>query len=399
MLASVAASAQNTVMTEMKNADNAKTYSGVVEQLGRNVLFSLPQLKVTAIVPTDNAMSTYEMPASYVQNNRLGYIIDNLTIKSGLEQGKKYYKTKGNSYIRIEQNGGGYVAYNSADSKGVSLQAKETDNGTVLYADELIGPIMKSVVSTLDEIESFSEFTKVIAASGFHTLFDPVSKYYSADSKGCMMAARGRGGIGAEDTESMYKLLYIVDDYNYTLYVPTNEAMKQAYAAGLPTPEMYYKALEEDLDAGIEPYYDSNSKAAMIQEVLRNFVKYHLQDNAIFVDKGFESGSYKTAKYKLVQASTAGKYKIGTPYALKVEVSPSAMTVTDAMGNTRKVLSDDKLRNIMANDIWYDTNPSNGLKNAKIVKSGFVAIQGIDGPLYYDTSEQFEYKYYPTVTE
>ena len=79
------------------------------------------------------------------------------------------------------------------------------------------------------------------------------------------------------------KANYLLDGYHYTIYAPTNEAMQQAYAVGLPTPQDLKAA--EKADAETE-----GTKSNELREVMLNFVKYHIQDNAIFIDNGFESG-------------------------------------------------------------------------------------------------------------
>lgn len=453
MLMGMAASAQNTVMNELENSADAKTFLNVVQNLNGNVYLGFPELTVTAIIPTDKAMMemvdvvpstdkkymwSYNLDASksaykqlsasiyectqnengeYVKasetiaqqvasgfsnsaiKNRMNELFKNSLIKGKLQSGKKYYETMGNTFVRIEQNGGSYEAYGSAQAnanKGVTLSAKETDNGTILYADKPLLTAYNNVSKVLSQHEEFSEFLSVLKCCETLTYTDPIRKYYAAqmDHHANMMNNKFRGVVGAEDTESNVKSLYLVDNYNYTIYAPTNDAMKMAYKAGLPSPDDVEKAMEEDEAAGIDSYYDLNSKTAKLKEVLLNFVKYHVQEKSIFVDNGFESGSYSTAKFRYIEGSD-GKYTIGNPYRLKVDVSSSAIKVTDAMGNTRNVITNGNCYNLMANEYWYSGSSSSSTTYTEIVKSGFAVIHAIDGPLFYNTSEQFTYKYCP----
>jgi hypothetical protein len=208
-----------------------------------------------------------------------------------------------------------------------------------------------------------------------------------------------------------------------------------------------------DIDAS-----SPESNAGKILEVMLDFVKYHIQDNSLYIDEGFQSGEYETGKtemiaavnvyenldqieyiegtdsvrlagnatYKLAQKFDdgtityyTGEYTPGRPYKLKVNVSANGMTVTDCRngydqqshvalgGNTAKVKMEEGLYNLMAREYWYDggskiSNPW----GAQINNSSAVVIHAIDAPLIfadgssYDSNgapvpTQFEYKYKP----
>ena len=89
-----------------------------------------------------------------------------------------------------------------------------------------------------------------------------------------------------------------------------------------------------------------------------------------------------------------GTYSPGRPYKLEVTVTPSGISVKDRMGNTRHVVTSDGVYNLMAREYWSEggkvtTNPYTTVLN----NSSFVAIHAIDGPLYFDTPNQFKYEY------
>ena len=79
----------------------------------------------------------------------------------------------------------------------------------------------------------------------------------------------------------------------------------------------------------------------------------------------------------------------GSPYRINVtSVSPTAMTVRDAMGNTRNIITSGGLFNMQAREYWLkgtNVNSANSLEN-----SSTVVVHAIDGPLLYD-AEQFIY--------
>ena len=201
--------------------------------------------------------------------------------------------------------------------------------------------------------------------------------------------------------------------------------MQKAYALGLPTVSQLEQAENEDGENDI--WYDNpDSKAARIKEVMLNFVKYHIQDDAVFVENGFKSGYYDSGKLSVIKAVVQnedtgelewnGKYMPGRPYKLYVNVSSSAMTVTDCRngyddygtslgGVTASVVTTPGLYNLVANEIWVQskyivTSPY----TCTIASSSFVVIHAVDSPLIYSNGQhgnltQFEYQYYPQYNE
>ena len=201
--------------------------------------------------------------------------------------------------------------------------------------------------------------------------------------------------------------------------------MQKAYALGLPTVSQLEQAENEDGENDI--WYDNpDSKAARIKEVMLNFVKYHIQDDAVFVDNGFKSGYYDSGKLSVIKAVVQnedtgelewnGKYMPGRPYKLNVNVSSSAMTVTHCRngyddygtslgGVTANVVTTPGLYNLVANEIWVQskyivTSPY----TCTIASSSFVVIHAVDSPLIYSNGQhgnltQFEYQYYPQYNE
>ena len=172
------------------------------------------------------------------------------------------------------------------------------------------------------------------------------------------------------------------------------------------------------------------SRADSIKEVMLDFVKYHIQDNAIFVDVD-TAGVFETGKTELIKAtqvdettgeeSWGGKYSPGRPYKLDVKVEGGQMYVTDCRngysgekalgGNQTKVVIKDGAYNLMAREYWLEssgaiTNPN----NVRLNNSSFVVIHAIEDPLifadgkHYDSkgneiATQFTYTYKPLTSE
>ena len=139
-----------------------------------------------------------------------------------------------------------------------------------------------------------------------------------------------------------------------------------------------------------------------MNDVVNNFVNYHIQDNSVFIDgeayndKLFETACLDTISKRFV--------KVRTSY----DQSTRVMTVKDAMGNVRTV--DAACNNIMARQYYFSANTDEtyGNKDGKapklenhakkqeatqIYSSAFAVIHQIDEPLqssatcYYDPAE------------
>jgi len=321
--------------------------------------------------------------------------------------GKKFYKTRGNSYVKIEGNGGSYRIYNPVTDKYISATAYNVYNGLMLEVEDPIIPNYKSVAQRLAEKPEFSDFLWAMENSGALSKFNVKDSWIACDQAyGNMLNIKDRGMIGSEDVTSNTKVTYLLDGYHYTIYAPTNAAMQMAFNAGLPDAEDLANAELLDYNEGktgtIESHVDS------IREVLLDFVKYHIQDDAVFIDNGSESGQYDSGKNTLIPATDIietpgtgatetvenGYYLPGAPYKLNVNVSSTGLTVTDAMGNTRNVVRTDGMYNIMAQEYWSEgTNSSANPYSVSLDNSSFVVIHAIDGPLLYDSPNQFKYEY------
>jgi len=341
---------------------------------------------------------------NYIIKNRLQFILDGSIIMEGYRPDKHYYKTRGNSFLRIEQQGDSYLVSGSQYGAPVKATAQETMNGLLLVVDDPILPNRKSVAMTLAEHPEFSEFLGILQACGAVNTRNNKDKWMAVDQQyGNLFNLKQGGTVGAEDVSStQMKATYLLDGYHYTIYAPTNAAMQQAYAAGLPTLADLEAAYELD-DAAYEQGLTS-TKAAEIREVMLNFVKYHIQDNAVFVDDGSESGRYFTAKNRYVESKeydeesgqmvATGIYRAARPYSLTVQTSSAGMTVTDSKGNVRRVDTANGLYNLMANEYWTDGLSSARPYQTTINNSSFAVIHAIDGPLLY-SDKQFTYEQVP----
>ncbi len=350
--------------------------------------------------------------------DRLEEILDNLIITQEYTPGKEYYKTKGNTFVRIKPSSSAsgldvaatyQYQYNEPIVVNDNSESKyNKQNGTTLVVDKMPMGGPASVAQMLSLVPDFSEFLWVLENSGALSKSNSKDKWLAADQTfGNLLNIKSKGMIGAEDATSTTKVTYLLNNYHYTIYAPTNAAMAQAYADGLP--DANAMALAEQLDEEESKGGTKESHVDSLKEVLLDFVKYHIQDNSIFIDQGFVSGEYESGKTELIKSTSVdeetgqekpwdGTYSPGRPYKLKVNVSPSGLTVTDVMGNTRNVVTSGNAYNIMVREYWADGTSANTIPtNTTLNNSSFAVIHAIDGPLYFDTADpndnQFKYKY------
>ena len=175
--------------------------------------------------------------------------------------------------------------------------------------------------------------------------------------------------------------------------------MKEAYAAGLPSLEDL--AAAEAYDEENEELNVDTDSAEHVKSIMRDFVKYHIQSNSIFVDGGFLPSEYESQKARLdyVLDETTGEkiitadglYEVtaGAPYRIKVtSVSTSGIELQDAVGNVAKVQTTGGLYNLQGREYWLNgTNPE---RASSLENSSTVVVHAIDRPLMY-SKDQFIY--------
>ncbi|MBQ2787768.1 MAG: hypothetical protein IJF00_07435 [Bacteroidaceae bacterium] len=320
--------------------------------------------------------------------NRLKDLLENSIIMGEYKEGKLYYKTIGNMIVRIDGIEKGSTIYGPLQMEyNTPLTVVESiveDGRLVLVVD---GPIMgsrKSVYKLLSEKPEFSKFCDIIAECLLYNTGRNRDDYAVGGANLFYRLYLLREPYGQPEFE---KCRYLLNDFHYTIYAPTNAAMDEAFAKGLPT--------LDDLAAAYEVH--GPDSAAKIIEIMRNFVVYHIQDHSIFIDKGAKGGKYATAKnvfklnsYTDSDGNVSTEYKAIMPYKVNVDVTESSLKVTDALGNTHNVLTNSGLYNMVANEYWADGSPSHP---SRLVNSSTVVIHAIDGPLMY-SNKQFVNEYW-----
>lgn len=260
-------------------------------------------------------------------------------LEDRLAQGQEFFVSNTYAPVHISslQVGGKVSAPGNAKDLNV-LQTFNKSNGRTFVIDGLLQSSTHSIYRILKNHPEFSEFFNICEAIG-------VFSSSSAD--------------GNAAVDYMVKFL---NRFHYTVYVPTNDAIRKAQKSGkIPTVSEW----ENEGDAEV--------KERMTKK-LNNFVKYHFQDNSVFVKGAKESGA--TYLSATLNESTKKFYPI------KVNNTGSAIQLIDNKGQTANVVTSGNLYNLMARDIIVNNKDKNSA--TEMVSYSYAVIHQIDHVLNYE---------------
>jgi uncharacterized surface protein with fasciclin (FAS1) repeats len=281
--------------------------------------------------------------------NRLKDILDTHIVIGNVEDGQTFYRTKGGSEIRVNNvkagaNGmtvEGSYQMNEGKPVPVSYIYDQTDGGNgksyILEGQPILGT-RQTVRDVLASKPEFSKFLELMDGSG---LFEQIHNKRNA----C-------GGTNVS----------VFNTYHYTIYVPTNESIQELQNSGKLSSWEAVDAFEE-----------AGNLSAKTRDSLQivNFLKYHIQDNALFIGAGEDSGDFETA---VIDPQTERFYR------LSARLSNDGINVTDYAGNTRHVVtSNPQLYNLVAREFQYDSTDATRANNIETSSSAVIHL--IDKPL------------------
>jgi len=279
--------------------------------------------------------------------NRMEDILDSHTVIGNVEDGNTYYRTKGGTSLMVTNTGSGANgmtvsgSYQLDEKRGVPVTKVYTQGNGKAYIleDEPVMTTRNSVYDILSAHTEFGKFLELLNGTGYLT---NLQNNHSNPSLNISFFSR----------------------FHYTVYVPTDASIIALQQDGsLPTWD------EVDLET------DSATKAKK-RDIICNFVKYHIQDNSVFVDNKAFTGNYETA---VMNNATKVFFTLG------VNIGGNTLTLTDKLGNVRQVTSNPDLHNLIAREFMYDSADK---RNAsKIFSSANVVVHQIDGALLYDRNQ------------
>lgn len=258
-------------------------------------------------------------------------------------------------------------------------------NGMTYLLDRPMQPTTKSVYAIMNEEgDKFSKFFELCKANfsadqlilaGFQTDEMKADKnLWSSEQKKYRIFTDE--GVNPSNNEMLVRFF---NNYRYTVYVPTNEAVEDAMNRGLMSYDQiidwmnaHVEGANEDGEGGtLSP--ENQKKAQAMITMLINFLKYHFQDQSIFVD-------HVTTNMANADGATGIKYQTSCIdndkniyLSLHVKQSDNAITVTDNTGDPANVIAP---YNLMARDMDFDATATSGASSIK--NSSYVVLHQVN---------------------
>ena len=297
-------------------------------------------------------------------------ILDTHIVIGKVWEGKNtYFRTKNGTGIRVTNPDdkdnmtveGSYQMYEGSPIKITRVydQRKEVAGGNGMSYVLEGQPIMGTRLTVKDQLAAhpkyFGKFLELMEGSGLFEAIHNLGTGNENDNKAC-------GGTNVS----------LFNTYHYTIYVPSNEAIEQLQKEGKLSS---WEQVEQD-------HLDGNTEKAVSDSLnIVNFLKYHIQDNALYIGAQTESGDFETS---LINSKTKRFYM------LKSALKDDSIEVVDAIGGTHKVNKstyvDDNgikqdLYNIQAREYLYDSKDATTATNLYTTSSAVIHL--IDSPLAY----------------
>ena len=318
--------------------------------------------------------------------------------------GNRYFKTKHGGEILFEggvAQSGGQID-NGLDISNV-IETYPEKNGTAYILDRVIQAPQNSVYSVLTDTLSNPQFSDFIELTTYSNM-DRLLQWAAPEQY------VGTTESGKDKTDPMHVFIdrngltpnvNYFSTYNYTVYIPNNTAMAKARELGLPTWKEvqalydYWRPLEDE-----ENYFDENpgeverlqadkDKALAMMNQINSFARYHIHNNAIYVDHQVMSDNLTPVNTTSGdEFSTAYANLLGIRMKLNLKGGENQFTITDAAGNQVVITEGNGLlANQMTRDYVFD-NVSTSANSIRT--SSFAVVHEINTPLVFEQSGRFD---------
>ncbi len=298
---------------------------------------------------------------------RLLDLLDTHVVVGNVESGAKYYFTKNGNILLVEGTGAGLKVQAGFDIKSgtkinvVNNGVYRQQNGTTYFIDKPIQTPLQSVYKILSETPEFSEFFALL--NGFPTskeIFVKKTNYYGIDFN-----------------------IKFFNTFNYTVYVPTNEAIQKAVNDGVI---MNWEQINGITD---------NLQKTVAMEKLERFLRYHFQDNSLFIDGETYHRLYQTATIKQNELETQFRTYKDKYYRLGITSEGNNIKLDTENWGSANLIKSNGLFNILTRDYIFSGNPQAyreidgtgagaDFSNSSIVTSSTAVIHQIDNVLRFE---------------
>lgn len=305
--------------------------------------------------------------------NRLRDILDMHIIVGENEDGtlsgyvddgsSRYALTKGGATIAVSGrdasvrfNGGGDMEANRPEAGVIRTSSGtparyESDNGRTFFIDHILHDASTSVY---DQLASHPEYKEFFDLCRGH---DQVLTYFSNDPDVEEIFSSKIGTV----TSGLGMIVNSFNNFRYTIFVPTAEALQRAFATD---PKLYtWDEIAADSD------YDSKKRKTLY---LLGFLKYHFMDNSAYIN----GRAYGPLSYE-----TAARNEYDKFHKVTVTSTGNSLTVTGENGQSAKVITSGNAYNVMARDFIVDAADYTQANN--ITASSRAVIHLVDSALGY----------------
>lgn len=328
--------------------------------------------------------------------DRLTDLLDYHIIIGNVEDGYEYYQTKGRGTVKFEKQGdkmyvwGGYQLEQDQPIEITQVYDMTSSNGngkTYIMPTPLLTS-SNSVCDILSDEINYPEFSTF---------------YEMMESAGCFTETGDQQHkIGSEKNVASF------NTYHYTVYVPGNaelnaliESNTVLTAEKIEALNSYFNDLQDDYEdyescmiklsrylRGVEGVdsipnlptdstYQHSTYIAQLKTALKNFVKYHIQDNSVYYGAEFKidtiHSTSREANYETAYMNELSQFE-----KLAVSSNSQGISIRDAEGNTRHVMINKPgYYNIMCREYEYNDKSS----PSELETSSYAVIHMIDGPL------------------
>lgn len=286
-----------------------------------------------------------------------------------------YMKEHTNTNIVV--NGGMQIDLNekdAADKHDCTLQfVGQNSTGTSVFIDRPMQPTTQNVYQRLQSNDAFSMFFD--CANALNGAYDLKNQLFDIETSEALNRKytifADFSGSYARYGNANTMLVNFFHNFNYTIFVPTNEGMRKAIAEGLPTIESIEQFVEESLDDNGQLPDDKREQAQARYLTLLNFLKYHFCDKSYFLEPDLESGEIEQTTTACIDASNQ--------QALTADIqSGNGMLMVRDASNRYKTVKPD-LANIIARDAEFNNDPT---RARYILSASNVVLHGIDNADY-----------------
>jgi uncharacterized surface protein with fasciclin (FAS1) repeats len=288
-------------------------------------------------ITIDESITRKEVTDRDVINDCLKRLMDQLIIVGNIEDGHEFYKSKGGTPIRVFKDdknrlsfaGGWQIRHNQGLPVNSDDIYQKNNGKSYIINDQMPLTTDQTVYLTLENNEEFSKFLELMD-------YDIADLFATTVTKNNYSAGMQKKGS---------KNLKLLDNYNYTIYVPTNSAIQKLIDDGLlPT--------WEDYEAQTEEVWGSEELAAqaqaMIKDIIVSFIRYHVQDHAVLIGMAPENDKYENSFETMRRNLETGRF-----FPLIVNNEGDQMWVKDVLGNKRNVVKTNGLYNRICREYWF----------------------------------------------